>query len=139
MGHQPTYDELIAENAELRRRLEELEKLIEQVRRSGQRQAAPFSKGKPKNEPARPGRKKGKAHGRHGHRMAPAEADRVLDAPLPQRCPDCGEEVELERWADQYQTELPELRPTVTRFPGGSGTLPGLSSPGPGAPPRAGL
>ncbi|MGH9190610.1 MAG: IS66 family transposase [Acidimicrobiales bacterium] len=102
-------------------RIAELEKLLEAAHRSGKRQAAPFSKGEPSDEPARPGRKKGKGHGRHGHRMAPADADRVLDAPLPQRCPHCGDGLDFERWADQHQTELPEMRPTVTRFRVGVG------------------
>jgi transposase len=99
-------------------RIAELEGLLEESRRSGKRQAAPFSKGEPKDEPAaRPGRKKGKGHGRHGHRMAPAgEPDRVLDAPAPEVCPGCGGPTELERIACQYQTELPEARPVTTRF-----------------------
>ena len=36
------------------------------------RQAAPFSKGPPKRQPKKPGRKRGAAHGRHGHRPPPA-------------------------------------------------------------------
>ena len=60
-----------------------------EARRAGKRQSAPFSKGEPKDEPATPGRKRGDAHGRHGHRMAPADVDRSLDAPLPDQCPHC--------------------------------------------------
>ncbi|MGH7535011.1 MAG: IS66 family transposase, partial [Gemmatimonadales bacterium] len=102
-------------------RIAELERLLEESRRSGKRQAAPFSRGQPTDEPARPGRKKGSAHGRHGHRMAPPQADRTLEARLPERCPDCGEGIEHERWAEQFQTELPEPRPVVTRFRVGVG------------------
>jgi len=47
--------------------------------------------------------------------MAPPDPDRTIDAPLPACCPHCGDEVDFERWAEQYQTELPELRPIVTR------------------------
>ena len=102
-------------------RIAELERLLEESRRSGKRQSAPFSKGARKDDPAKPGRKKGDAHGRHGHRPAPPDPDRFIDAPLPQRCPDCGEGVDFERWADQYQTELPEPRPVTTRFRVGVG------------------
>jgi len=102
-------------------RITELEALLEESRRSGKRQAAPFSKGGPNAEPARPGRKKGELHGRHGHRLAPLEPDRFLDAPLPGCCPHCGEGVEFERWAEQFQTELPEFRPVITRFRVGVG------------------
>lgn len=98
-------------------RIVELEKLLEESRRSGKRQAAPFSKGEPTDEPKRPGRKRGRGHGRHGHRMAPASIDRELRAPLPECCPHCGGEVAHERDADQFQTDLPALpSPTTTRF-----------------------
>lgn len=102
-------------------RVAELERLLEESRRSGKRQAAPFSKGEPNDEPARPGRRRGEFHGRHGHRPAPSEPDRTLDAPLPECCPHCGESVDFERWADQFQTELPESRPVITRFRVGVG------------------
>lgn len=102
-------------------RIAELEKLLGEVRRSGKRQAAPFSKGVPAEEPARPGRKKGKGHGRHGHRRVPTDVDRSVDAPLAECCPHCGEGVEFERWAEQSHTELPEMRAVVTRFRVGVG------------------
>ena len=97
-------------------RIAELEKLLEESRRSGKRQAAPFSKGGSNPEPKRPGRKRGSAYGRHGHRQVPGDADRVLDAPLPAACPHCGGDVAHERDADQWQVDLPSLSPTVTRF-----------------------
>jgi transposase len=103
-------------------RIVELEKLLEESRRSGKRQAAPFSKGEPSDEPKRPGRKRGRGHGRHGHRMAPANIDRELDAPLPPCCPHCGGDVVHERDAEQFQTDLPALpSPVVTRFTVGVG------------------
>ncbi len=97
-------------------RIAELEKLLDESRRSGKRQAAPFSKGEPADEPSRPGRKRGEAHGRHGHRATPTHADRELEAPLPGCCPHCGGDVDHERDAEQWQVDLPELRPTVTRI-----------------------
>ncbi len=124
----PTYDELAAENERLRERLgqvepriAELERLLDEVRRAAKRQSAPFSKGKPTEEGQTPGRKRGKAHGRHGHRALPPDADRMLDAPLPECCPHCGEGIDFERWAEQFQTELPEVQPVVTRFRVGVG------------------
>jgi transposase len=97
-------------------RIAELEKLLGESRRSGKRQAAPFSKGEPNDEPARPGRKRGDAHGRHGHRMTPTNPGRELQAPLPGCCPHCGGEIDHERDAEQWQVDLPETRPTVTRI-----------------------
>ncbi len=98
-------------------RIAELEKLLEESRRSGKRQAAPFSKGDPAELPARPGRKRGEGHGRHGHRRALRDPDRTLEAPLPGCCPDCGGAVVLDRVAEQWQIDVPE-RPAVvvTRF-----------------------
>ena len=108
--------ELCAQNASLSTRIAELERLVEEVRRSGKRQAAPFRKGDPKEAPAKPGRKKGNAHGRHGHRMAPTHVDREIDVGLPGSCPHCGGEIVEGDVFDQYQSELPEMRPVVTRF-----------------------
>jgi transposase len=104
--------------AERDRRIAELERLLDDARRSGKRQAAPFRRrDEPVDEPARPGRKSGEKHGRHGHRMAPPEADRTVNAPLPGCCPDCGGGIEHERDAEQCQTDLPALPPpSTTRF-----------------------
>jgi transposase len=103
-------------------RIAELEKLLEDSRRSGKRQAAPFSKGDPADEPARPGRRSGEGHGRHGHRRVPVgPIDRELEAPLPGCWPDCGGLVEHIRDEDQFHTELPDARPVVTRFKVGVG------------------
>ncbi len=49
---------LDAENAGLRSRVTHLERLLEKATRDGKRQAAPFSKGPPKEKPKKPGRKK---------------------------------------------------------------------------------
>ena len=138
-----SYKELVAEIAQLRKvvehnttemtrltaslskrdaRIAELERLLSESRRSGKRQAAPFSKGDPKEEPAKPGRRSGEAHGRHGHRMAPVgPLDREIDVSLPSCCPDCGGELELERTAEQFQVDLPPMRPVTTKFTLGIG------------------
>lgn len=50
--------EVASLKAELRQResrITELERLLAEARRSGKRQAAPFSKGEPTSEPKRPG------------------------------------------------------------------------------------
>jgi hypothetical protein len=52
-------------------RIGELERALEDSRRGGKRQAAPFSKGEPTASPKTPGRKSGADHGRHGHRATP--------------------------------------------------------------------
>ena len=98
-------------------RIGELERLLEESRRAGKRQAAPFRKGEPVDDPKRSGRRAGGLHGRHGHRLPPPDPDRDLDALLPSACPHCGGEVVHDRDADQFHTDLPILGPpTVTRF-----------------------
>jgi transposase len=104
------------ENDGLHEHIERLKKELEAARRAGKRQAAPFSKGDPKKKPRRPGRKRGKSHGRHGHRKPPKHSDEILDAPLPISCPHCQGAIDEINVQSQYQTELPPVQPRVTRF-----------------------
>src|SRR5690606_13160684 len=56
----------------------------------------------------KPGRKRGKRHGRHAHRPIPPRIDQTYDAPLPSACPHCGgRRLSENRVAAQYQTEIP--------------------------------
>jgi transposase len=105
-------------NHELEEKVARLQGALEAARRSGKRQAAPFSKGEPKRKPRCPGRRPGKEHGPSTWRPAPApkEIDEVVDAPLPERCPDCGGEPLECRVAHQFQADVPVVRPHVTQF-----------------------
>lgn len=107
---------LVHENQRLRDENARLTGLLEQARRAGKRQAAPFSKGRPTAEPRQPGRRAGAAYGRTAHRIVPKHVDEVVAVPLPARCPRCGAAVEPLRIAPQYHVELPPVRPHVTRF-----------------------
>jgi transposase len=104
------------ERNRLRRENERLKEELEMARRRATRQAAPFSRGLPKEHPERPGRKPGLAYGRRAHRQAPARIDITHDAPLPPRCPDCGGAVTRRRVVSQYQEDLPVQRPVVHEF-----------------------
>jgi transposase len=123
-GNQPTYEELIeltrrqaAMIEALRAEVERLKKELEDARRAGKRQAAPFSKGLPKADPKRPGRKPGHPP---SHRAAPPpeRVDRTIEVPLPAECPGCraplGGAPSIVH--DQYQIDLPEPKPVITRF-----------------------
>jgi transposase len=120
----PSYEDLLAENAQLRRQLQQLRRACDELRqqlqdalRAGKRQAAPFAKGPPKPDPKKPGRKPGPRHGRHGHRPPPPpeRVDEDHDAPLPDACPDCGGGVEETHRDTRFQTDIPR-RPVVRRF-----------------------
>jgi len=106
---------LSSEKERLQARVGRLEGQLEEARRAGKRQAAPFSRGEPKSVARRPGRRSGDDHGKHGHREPPGEVDEQLDAPLRARC-ECGGEIEHERSEFQYQDEVPEPRPVRRRF-----------------------
>jgi len=104
------------ENVRLRRENERLKKQLDAARRAGFRQAAPFSRGEPKRDPRRPGRKPGRAYGRRGKRPTPKQVDEIYEAPLPDACPDCGEDVRKESVVAQYQEDIPPVRPIVRQF-----------------------
>jgi transposase len=110
-------ERLRRENERLRRELDQAKADLEAARRAGKRQAAPFSKGPPTPHPKKPGRRRGAAHGRHGHRPAPPpdRIDETLDAPLPKACPDCGGPVCETEVATQFQAEIPR-RPIIRRL-----------------------
>ncbi len=100
---------LEGENAELRR-------LLDEERRKGKRQATPFSKGTPKSNPNKPGRKSGSEYGRQSRRPIPERIDRTVMVPCPLQCPYCGGQVKLKNKAVQYQTDIPAIHPVTTAF-----------------------
>ena len=127
---QPTYDQLLdviaekdrkigrleARVAELEARVVQLQQILDTATRSNKRQAAPFSKGSPKDKPKKPGRKGGKRYGRKAHRQLPKQnPDVIIDVPLPPQCPDCSGDTEESHTDHQFQVEI-HRRPVVRRF-----------------------
>jgi transposase len=125
-ARKPTYEELEAEvarlrreNTELRARIDGLLRKVEELERAGKRQASPFRGPEPDAGAApkprkKPGRKEGK--GKWCNRQPPERVDEVLPASLPECCPDCGKRIEKQRTADQYQIEIPPVTPIVRKF-----------------------
>ena len=92
---------------ELRTEIAELRRIIEELRRAGKRQAGPFSKGLPKPQPKRPGRKSGDDYGTQFSRAEPERIDETYEAELPAACPHCGgDDVTQTHTAEQFQTEV---------------------------------
>ncbi len=115
-----TVEELIKENQTLREQLkkaqaeiERLRKALEEALRSLKRQAAPFSKGKPKTNPKRPGRKGGSAYGQRAFRAIPDHVDEQIAVGLPKKCPDCGGRVVYDSTHAQFQKDI--VRRTIVR------------------------
>jgi len=91
---------------EQQRVIEQLRKEVEELRRGGKRQAAPFSKGKPAAHPRRPGRRPGE--GLFRRRSKPAQQPtKVVNAVVPPCCPDCGGGLEAAGEEVVTTTELP--------------------------------
>jgi transposase len=93
---------------ELTAQVDQLRAQLEEARRAGKRQAAPFSKGGRKAAPKKPGRKPGGDYGTKAHRPPPTgPIDETLEAPLPDACPECGGPIEETHVEQQFQVEIP--------------------------------
>jgi len=108
--------ELIALILEQRRMIEQLRKQVDELRRGGRRQAAPFSKGRRVDNPKRPGRKPGK--GLFSRRSAPFQPpSEIVLAAVPSCCPDCGGGLEHQGEEIATTTELPRNpQPVITQY-----------------------
>ena len=105
-------DRLQQERERLRQENERLKRQLEEAQRANKRQAAPFSRGRQKQNPKPPGRKSGIAYGRRYRKKLPAQVDEVISVPLPAHCP-CGGALEVEKIESQYQQEV--VRKTIWR------------------------
>jgi len=104
-----------AENAALREENAALRKALDESRRAGKRQAAPFSRNNPKPNPKKPGRKGGSEYGAVSHRPTPKRIDQRVDVPCPLWC-SCGGQVKLKGVVRQYQTDIPPVEPSTIEF-----------------------
>jgi transposase len=110
--------ELEKSNARLQTKCARLQAQLELAQRANKRQAAPFSKGEPKQNPKSTARPKGAAYGKRGHRPIPPDnqIDEILEAPLPECCPQCGGDIaEDDEVDEQFQEEIP-IKPIRRKF-----------------------
>jgi len=106
-------DRALKQNESLKQEIERLRRQLEEALRAAHRQAAPHSRGEPKADPKRPGRKAGQAYGQRSCRPIPPRIDEQIPVPAPQQCLRCGGAMRLERVEPQYQEEI--VRLTVVR------------------------
>ena len=88
---------LESEIARLREENARLQKELETAQRATKRQAAPFSRGKRERQPKPPGRRSGKAYGKHHRRPITDHVDEEITVAAPEQCPDCGGPLTVER------------------------------------------
>jgi transposase len=105
--------------AELAARNEALATENEQLKRSGKRQATPFSKGTRTKAPKPPGRRPGE--GTFSFRQAPQPeeiSEPLVNVPVTQEsCPACGGKLTEQRVDFAYVTDLPPMpQPRVTQY-----------------------
>lgn len=108
--------------AELARRLAELERKLAEVTRDSQRQTAKFPRRKliPLAEQKPSGRKPGHEG---AFRAIPKQVDRTIRVPC-RTCPECRVALVDPQTRDLYQTDIPPVRPVVTKFEVHGGTCP---------------
>lgn len=108
---------------ELEARVRQLEAMLLEATRAAKRQAAPFSRNKPKAKPRKPGRPKGHAP---AHRAAPPPEviTQTIETPLSNACPDCGAVLEDHQTHEQTVSDLPKVEPVVTKYISHSGWCP---------------
>lgn len=121
-----SYEEVLKENSELRRRVAEQERQIAELKRRlaeleaqqrrSKRQGAPFSRDQVKEPAQSPGRKPGEAYGQQAVRPVPQQIDETIEVACPLYCEVCGGSVCLEGKASQYQIDLPPIQPRTTEF-----------------------
>jgi transposase len=95
--------------------IQKLQKEVEELKRAGKRQAAPFARRKWVERPKKSGRKKGQ--GQFAHRAKPTikQITETKTAKL-HGCPECGGKVCEIHKHDQYETDIPLIEVKTTHF-----------------------
>lgn len=95
--------------------IEKLQKEVEELKRAGKRQAAPFARRKLVERPKKPGRKKGQ--GKFAHRAKPT-IKQITETKIAKLhgCPECGGKVREIHKHDQYETDIPVIEVKTTHF-----------------------
>ena len=95
--------------------IERLQAEVEELRRAGKRQAAPFSRRKRVEHPKRPGRKAGQGKFEHREKPSLKQVNETKISKL-QGCPECGSKLREIRKHEQFVADIPEVQPLITRY-----------------------
>jgi transposase len=126
----PDRASLLGRLAELERQLaeahaviRELKEQIEALHRAGKRQAVPFARRHRVAEPKTPGRKPGQGAFSRREKPPAEEVTTTKKAEL-SGCPRCGGELIDLKEHEQFEIDIPEVKPVITRYVMMSGTCP---------------
>ena len=121
---------LLGRIAELEHQLAEAHTLIlkltaqiEELQRAGKRQAVPFARRERVENPKKPGRKRHKGVFKNREKPAIEEVDRTKKAEL-SGCPQCSLELIDLKEHEQFEIDIPEVKPVITRYVMLSGKCP---------------
>ena len=129
---QKSREDLEREIIELKRQLVEayemirkLSEQIEELQRAGKRQAVPFARRDAQRvkKPRKRGRKPGKGQFKNREKPKEEEISETKRAEL-SGCPDCQCELEDVKEQEQYEIDIPEIKPIITRYVMLSGKCP---------------
>ena len=115
--------ELEHQLAEARAVILKLTEQIEELQRAGKRQAVPFARRERVENPKKPGRKRHKGVFKNREKPAIEEVNTTKKAEL-SGCPDCGCELVEQKEHDQFEIDIPEVKPVITRYVMKSGKCP---------------
>jgi uncharacterized protein with PIN domain len=117
-----THESLLGEIAELKRQLAEAQAVIlklsgqiEELQRAGKRQAVPFARREHVEHPKKRGRRHGKGQFKNREKPKAEEISETKKADL-HGCPECQRQLEDVKEHEQYEIDLPEIKPIITLF-----------------------
>src|ERR1035437_3510904 len=105
-----------ANNQRLQKLVERLQADVEELKRAGKRQAAPFARRKLVEHPKKPGRKAGQEQFRRREKPVSKQVNATKVAKL-HGCPQCGSRLKDIHSHEQYVTDIPKIiRLITTRY-----------------------
>jgi len=115
--------ELERQLAEAQAMIRELKAQIEALQRAGKRQAVPFGRRERVQEPKKPGRKQGQGVFSRREKPRLEEVQTTKKAEM-SPCPTCGCELVDRKEHEQFEIDIPEVQPVITRYVMQSGSCP---------------
>jgi transposase len=105
----------LAINERLQKQMEILRKRVEELERAGKRQATPFARRKRVEHRQRSGRKAGQGKFVQRKKPSPKEVSETKVEKL-NGCPECGGKLRTMHQHEQFEVDIPEVKPTIIRY-----------------------